>query len=317
MSPTRAPEPTRVFFDPFNSPSTGHQRAENRLSGSTSWRDSRAHKLAHQFCDTSGRGGMAHVADLVGAGSENFGEDGTEDNRAWQVGTSGVREKGAQDIRRFMGVNKKRNLEAVGKDMGGVSKRRKMDFKNQVDNPVIRTKSPSLHPAASSQSPNRTFALRASAESEAAAQVVPTVPQIFRRLTLYLNGCTLDFGVSDHKLKSLFVQHGGSLSIALGRRTVTHVVLGATGGGLAAGKIQKEVAKKGGKGVKYVTAKWVVDSVECGKRLPENRYQAVHIAMKGQRSVLDRMSQMKQREGENGVMVEEEEEKKSALRREV
>ena len=310
MSPTRAPEPTRVFFDPFNSSSTGHQRAENHLSGSTSWRDSRARKLAHQFCDNSGRGGGAHVADLVGAGSENFGRDGRKEMVSWQIGTLGLKEKGSQDIRGFMGVNKKRNTEEVGKDIGGGSKRRKTDFKNQVDGPVSRPKSPSLHSAVSFQPSNRTSGLRPSGVSEAAAQVVPTEPQIFRRLTLYLNGSTLEFGISDHKLKSLFTQHGGSLSVALGRRTVTHVVLGSTGGGLAAGKIQKEVAKKGGKGVKYVTAKWVVDSVECGKRLPESRYQAVHIAMKGQRSVLDKMSHTRPKEEEEE---EEEEEDKWAI----
>jgi BRCT domain, a BRCA1 C-terminus domain len=296
MSPTRAPEPNRVFFDPFNSSSTGHQRAENRLCDSTSWRDSRAHKLAHQFCDNSGRGGGAHVADLVGAGSERFRKDGRKDNGSWQLGAPGLREKGWQDIRGLMGVNKKRHTEEVGGDIGGDSKRRKTDFKNEVGGPVICTKSPSLHSEASFRPSNQTSGLGASTVSEAAAQVVPPEPQIFRSLTLYLNGSTLDFGISDHKLKSLFVQHGGSLSIALGRRTVTHVVLGSTGGGLAAGKIQKEVTKVGGKSVKYVTAKWVVDSVECGKRLPESRYQAVHIAMKGQKSVLDRMSQTRPKE---------------------
>jgi BRCT domain, a BRCA1 C-terminus domain len=297
MSPTRAPEPTRTFFDPFNSSSTGHQRAENRLSGSTSWRESRAHKLAHQFYDNSGRGGGTHVTDLVGAGNEKFGKDRRKETGSWQVGTPGLREKGLQDIRGLMGVNKKRNAEEKGKNIGGCSKRRKPDFNDEKGGPVIRMKSPSRHPEASSLPPNQISGPKATAASAVAPQAVPTEPQIFRRLTLYLNGSTLDFGISDHKLKSLFVQHGGSLSIALGRRTVTHVVLGSSGGGLAAGKIQKEVAKVGGKGVKYVTAKWVVDSVECGKRLPESSYQAVHIAMKGQRSVLDRMGQTKQKTG--------------------
>ena len=72
----KAPQPTRVFFDPFNSSSTGHQRAENRLSGSTSWRDSRTYKLKHQLGDRSGGGGSKHLSDLVGAGSEQFGKDG-------------------------------------------------------------------------------------------------------------------------------------------------------------------------------------------------------------------------------------------------
>lgn len=74
-------------------------------------------------------------------------------------------------------------------------------------------------------------------------------------------------------MKQLFVQHGGNASISLGRRTVTHVVLGdSCGGGLASSKIQKEVALVRGKGIKYVTAQWVLDSVEKGVRQPEAWY---------------------------------------------
>jgi hypothetical protein len=104
----------------------------------------------------------------------------------------------------------------------------------------------------------------------------PRPPQIFRSLNLYVNGSTAPL-VSDHRLKQLWVQHGGSVSIRLGRKTVTHVVLGNTGGGggrLAAGKIQKEISTVRGQGVKYVTAKWVLDSVEKGKRLSEAAYCA-------------------------------------------
>ena len=76
-----------------------------------------------------------------------------------------------------------------------------------------------------------------------------------------MNGSTAPH-VSDHKLKHMLSAHGGRHSIALGRRTVTHVVLGAAntirggGGGLAATKMQKEVARTGGKAIKYVTVEW-------------------------------------------------------------
>lgn len=57
--------------------------------------------------------------------------------------------------------------------------------------------------------------------------------QIFRDLCVYINGSTAPM-VSDHKLKQLLAQHGARVSIALGRRSVTHVILGtpngATGG---------------------------------------------------------------------------------------
>jgi hypothetical protein len=99
-------------------------------------------------------------------------------------------------------------------------------------------------------------------------------PQIFRGLTMYLNGSTMPL-ISDHKLKQIFAQHGGQTSISLSRRTVTRVILGDTssgGGGLSGRKIQKEVALVRGKGVKYVSVQWVLDSVERGVRQSEGRY---------------------------------------------
>jgi hypothetical protein len=59
-----------AHFDAWNNSSTGHQRAENRLGGSTGWRQSRASKLAYQF-KTGGTGGP-RISDQVGAGSENW-----------------------------------------------------------------------------------------------------------------------------------------------------------------------------------------------------------------------------------------------------
>lgn len=59
----------RAFFDPWNSSSTGHQRAENWLSGSTLWRTSRNLKLGEQF--KGGRHGGKRIADTVGAGSDD------------------------------------------------------------------------------------------------------------------------------------------------------------------------------------------------------------------------------------------------------
>lgn len=283
----RAPEPTRTFFDPFNSSSTGHQRAENRLSGSTSWRDSRTYKLAHQLCDSSGRGGDIHLTDLVGVGSASSRKDGSKDNVSLELGAPGLREKGLQDIRGLMKVNKKRKSDEMAEKVEGDWKRKKAEVKDGVDGFNLHTGISSFALQPSSEPPPRLTTERtADALSQATSKAHATAPPIFRSLSLYLNGSTHSSGISDHKLKSLFLQHGGSLSIALGRRTVTHVVLGSNSNVLAAGKIQKEVTKVGGKGVKYVTAKWVVDSAECGKRLPEQRYQAVHTAMKGQGSVL-------------------------------
>lgn len=88
-----------------------------------------------------------------------------------------------------------------------------------------------------------------------------TSQQIFAGLCFYVNGSTAPL-ISDHKLKHILAAHGAQHSIALGRRTVTHVILGAStgnggaGGGLAATKMQKEVAKAGGKSVKFVNSEW-------------------------------------------------------------
>jgi hypothetical protein len=60
----------------------------------------------------------------------------------------------------------------------------------------------------------------------------------------------------------MLAAHGAKHSIALGRRSVTHVLLGTAnvkggaGGGLAASKIQREILKSGGKAVKFITAEW-------------------------------------------------------------
>jgi hypothetical protein len=89
---------------------------------------------------------------------------------------------------------------------------------------------------------------------------------IFDGLVIYVNGSTYPF-VSDHKLKQLLSQNGANLSIHLGRRKVTHVILGrpsgrsqgsGAGGGLAGGKLDKEIKKMGGRGIKFVGVEWCV-----------------------------------------------------------
>ncbi|KAL2428886.1 hypothetical protein ABEF95_005476 [Exophiala dermatitidis] len=257
------PQPTREIFDPFNSSSTGHQRAENRLSGSTSWRDSRVHKLSYQLRDSTGRGGAHHVSDLVGAGSKEFGKDGRKENGGWVPGAPGLRERGCQDIRALMdGSRKRQQQESPGGSECGSGKRQKMNSNStQAGLDDEQKKMPTTAVVASSAE-----------KGEGLADAKPPPPQIFRNLNIYLNGSTAPL-ISDHKLKQLFAQHGGNSSITLGRRTVTHVVVGTTcGGGLASGKIQKEVSLVGGKGIKYVTAQWVLDSVDKGIRQPEAKY---------------------------------------------
>ncbi|KAF2274889.1 uncharacterized protein EI97DRAFT_434795, partial [Westerdykella ornata] len=129
-------------------------------------------------------------------------------------------------------------------------------------------------------------------------------PPIFHNLTFYLNGSTAPY-ISDHKLRHLIASHAGSLSLSLARRSVTHVILSPSaasasasssssssssgcGGALAASKIQREIARRGGggKGVKFVSVEWVLECVRRGRRVAEGRYQVLGLGGGGQGSVV-------------------------------
>jgi hypothetical protein len=236
-SPVAAALPRRTFFDPWNSSGTGHQRAENRLGGSTSWRVSRSLKLGEQF--KAGREGGKRVADTVGAGSEDFGKDSRKDNGSWEKGAKGLRAGGQKSLAEVWAASK-----------AGRSRKQPQE-KDIETTPSVRTDSDThLHRDTSTSSK-------------------PPEKQIFTGLCFYLNGSTLPL-VSDHKLKQLCAAHGANHAISLGRRTVTHVILGrvnsvrsggGAGGGLAASKIQKEITRTGGKAVKLINAEWYVTAV--------------------------------------------------------
>ena len=127
-------KPTRRLFDPWNSSSTGHQRAENRLSGSTSWRDSRTRKLKEQFKDRTGNGGK-RVADSVGAGSEGFGTDMRTENGGWERGASGLRSRGQESIRKSLKTHRRTEIISPASSGGHASKRRKIGLEpSRVEN---------------------------------------------------------------------------------------------------------------------------------------------------------------------------------------
>lgn len=248
-----AAEPRRKIFDPWNSSSTGHQRAENRLAGSTSWRVSRTTKLASQF--KAGATGGKRLYDTVGAGSENFGKDGRKENGAWQKGAVGLRENGWQDLRGLLGKSEK-ETSTGGEANDREGKRRKLSDGQASETP-------------SKGSLSKITDRKADADE---AQTKPTSDPlseskgIFDGLCIFINGSTAPL-IGDHRLKQLLAENGARVSIALGRRSVTHVILGTpngaglgggrgAGGGLAASKIQKEIMRVGGKGLKYVGVEW-------------------------------------------------------------
>ncbi|KAF2478013.1 uncharacterized protein BDR25DRAFT_207392 [Lindgomyces ingoldianus] len=278
---------SRSFFDPWNSSSTGHQRAENRLSGSTSWRESRNLKLGEQY--RRGLGGGERVADTVGAGSTEFGKGGRKENGLWEKGAKGLREGGQKSLAEVWGKRKagRRNTiagEKSGKLDSGMGEWR---LKPEPEFPVEDAE------GIEDENPP---------DSNQTSVSIPLHRQIFDGLCFYLNGSTAPL-VSDHKLKHLLAERGGKLSIALGRRSVTHVILGrassagGAGGGLAATKIQKEITRVGGKGVKFIGAEWHAD-----RRLPETRFSTLKLAPKGQNSVYGLFYAAKSRgEGREGA----------------
>lgn len=81
--------------------------------------------------------------------------------------------------------------------------------------------------------------------------------KIFAGCSIYINGSTAP-RISDVELKRLLSHHGARISMALARKTTTHVVISSVGGGgLAAGKLQKEIVGKKNN-IKYVSVQWWV-----------------------------------------------------------
>ncbi|KAK4935506.1 hypothetical protein LTR66_015453 [Elasticomyces elasticus] len=244
-----APPPTKICFDPFNSSSTGHQRAESRIAGSTSWKQSRQYKLAHQFRDTTGNGGTIHRSDLVGAGSEDFGKDGRKENGDWEKDAPGLRQEGWRDIRGLFAA-KDKSLKRSREDDHGQDSTKRQRTESDPPNIVyskpsnaITKPEPAPRPLSPASLQRKVSQPMPDARQDNDNETTASPPQIFRGLTMYLNGSTMTAGMSDHRLKTLFAQHGGNTSISLGRRTVTHVILGtqdAGGGGLSNTKFQKE-----------------------------------------------------------------------------
>ncbi|KAG9670164.1 hypothetical protein KCV03_g10334, partial [Aureobasidium melanogenum] len=292
-------KPNRRFFDSWNSSSTGHQRADNSLAGSTSWRESRSLKLSNQF--GSGASGGARLADTVGAGSEGFGKDGRLENGSWAKGAPGLRGRGQISVVeafrvKKLGVEDTAHEKAKTKVMVDGAREQELDlFGIPSAQPVREASSQDQEQMSSyeehllreSSSPDEQ-AKETHQDQDTGSATTSKPPQLFAGTCIYINGSTYPI-ISDHKLKHLLVTHGARLSIHLGRRSVTHVILGrpnasavpGAGGGLSASKMQKEITKIKGKSVKFVTVEWVMESVANGKRAPEQNFEAVKLALKG------------------------------------
>jgi hypothetical protein len=229
--PTAAQPTSGAHFDAWNSSSTGHQRVENKLGGSTGWRQSRSMKLSHQF--KSGGTGGKRISDQVGAGSEDWGE------KAKALIPKAVRERAKTTVGDML----------VGKGPISTSK---------DSRPIALT---------NGSKENLTAEVRRMAERSREDELKEEENRnrqkgVFDGLVIYINGSTYPL-IGDHKLKHLLAENGAKLSLHLGRRQVTHVILGkpsgpegtGAGGGLAGTKIEKEIRRIRG-GVKYVGVEW-------------------------------------------------------------
>lgn len=241
---TSTPTPTNhEIFDPWNTASTGHQRAENPYSNSSGWRRTRSEKLARQFHSDKVPTPLDSV-DTDSANADTRNRSLPEGEWKWVSGSEAGRlEAGCRDIRSYMGVRKRGWSSTVedncqGSKEAGYGKRARVRTVTETGSEVEKTPSAGLEEDTGNK------------------------PGLFAGTTIYINGSTMSL-VSDHRLKQLLVSHGAKLALCLARNSVTHVIVGkpaagpgkGAGGALAAGKLHKEIARSG-RQVKVVYAEW-------------------------------------------------------------
>lgn len=241
-------------FDPWNSVALGHQRAETR--GPQGWRENRTWKLQNQL--QAGHSGGPRLFDRVGAGSEDY------DEQRQILIPQEVRARAANSV---MDMLRKPGTMNQGSGSNSSSSSRlasrspeKQALKKEVkegddEDANVTAEETSMVP------PQHHDGQEAETSAKTDGQTT-TGRKIFDGLCIYVNGSTHPH-ISDHKLRHLLAQNGARMSIHLGRRQVTHVILGkpsgpntGAGGGLAGGKLEKEIRRVGGCGVKYVGVEW-------------------------------------------------------------
>ncbi|CAI7642976.1 unnamed protein product [Penicillium viridicatum] len=323
--PTARPQPpepqNHLYFDPWQSASTGHQRATEGggFLGSTSWREARSAKLTRQYRSGDclpGRGKGLGVGVGNKATQESTLVPGAFNGKClsqsppkipageWAMVAGDVarrNELGVRDIRSFMSVGKRKAVDELEKDIKietkkvktvgggdrGLSPARdetKQDMDTEKENEKEKSQiEDKLHHDSLS---GITLDLKSTSS-------------IFAGVSIFINGSTLP-RISEYKLKLLLASNGAKTSVYMTRKTVTHVLVGqpntgagsgsgttvsGAGGGLSASKLQQEIARGGWKGVKVVSVDWALESIKAGRRLAESRFPGMHVAAKGQRSV--------------------------------
>lgn len=245
LPPPAEPHHSRTF-DPWNSVSAGHQRAETR--GPQGWRESRNIKMNSQF--RAGNSGGQRLSDTVGAGSADF------DDHLGMLVPKELRARAAKsvaDMLRNPGTMRAAPASASASTPGSATSMAEGLLGNGDE------RAGSGKTAEERPTPER-MAEGEAREGDAAR--LAGRRKIFDGLVVYVNGSSHPL-VSDHRLKHLLSEHGARMSLHLGRRQVTHVILGkpsgrgaGAGGGLAGGKLEKEIRRVGGYGIKFVGAEW-------------------------------------------------------------
>ncbi|CAG8166313.1 unnamed protein product [Penicillium salamii] len=280
------PDPrNHLHFDPWQSSSTGHQRANpGSFLGSTPWRETRSSKLTQQYksgdCLPQRRGSDTTL--VPGAFDGKCVDSPPKPPGEWTMVNEEYLKRtqlGVRDIRSFMGVGKR---EAGGKLGDKVDKKVKVVGKEISNREKGHTSPAGLEPKPEPEPELRTGTGGLDLESTS---------EIFAGVTIFISGSTLP-QISEYKLKHLLASNGANTSIYMARKTVTHVIVGqpntgssGAGGGLSARKLQQEIARGGWKGVKVVSVDWAIESMKAGRRLSESRFPGMHVASKGQRSV--------------------------------
>ncbi|CAI7635499.1 unnamed protein product [Penicillium bialowiezense] len=279
-------------FDPWQSSSTGHQRAQGgSFIGSTSWRETRSSKLTKQYQSGDCLPGRGDSNSTLAPGAFD-GTCGSESppraSGEWaMLGEEEVKrhQLGVRDIRSFMGVSKRKANDELDEK---AEKKIKPAKEMQAQEQTLKSEKEDIPNATRLETPSHTTSLDLKSTSN-----------IFAGITIYINGSTLP-QISEYKLKHLLASNGARTSIYMARKTVTHVIIGkpntgssGAGGGLSASKLQQEIARGGWKGVKVVNVDWAIESIKAGRRLAESRFPGLHVAPNGQRSVVGMFSAKK------------------------
>ncbi|KAJ5366642.1 hypothetical protein N7541_000583 [Penicillium brevicompactum] len=291
---SKGPEPlNHLHFDPWQSSSTGHQRAAQGGSfiGSTSWREARSSKLIKQYQSGDCLPGRDNSDSTLAPGAFD-GKCGSESppkaSGEWtMLGEEEVKrhELGVRDIRSFMGVSKRKASDELDEKSKKIKSATNVQTQEQ--------------PLKAERAEDTPISTRLENPSHTAALDLKSTSNIFAGITIFINGSTLP-QISEYKLKHLLASNGARTSIYMARKTVTHVLVGqpntgssGAGGGLSASKLQQEIARGGWKGVKVVNVDWAIESIKAGRRLAESRFPGLHVAAKGQRSVAGMFSAKK------------------------